>query len=324
MSDSTANDNATGVGFVTHESFMGHLTGPGHPECPARLAAIITRLGENGLWDSLQHIAPKPTELNDLLCVHEEAYIRTAVRDIEQGYATLSTGDTCICPASLDAALWAVGAACAGVDAVAAGQVRRVFCAVRPPGHHATPSCGMGFCVFNNVAVAARYAQLTHDLNKVLIIDWDAHHGNGTQAAFYEDGSVLYFSVHHWPFYPGTGAAGETGGGAGAGLTVNVPLAGGAGDEEFTRAITDVLTPAADKFSPDLVLISAGFDAHVDDPLGGMAVTTAGFAELTRLVVEITERHCAGRIVSVLEGGYGLAGLGECAEAHLRAMGDEK
>jgi acetoin utilization deacetylase AcuC-like enzyme len=211
----------------------------------------------------------------------------------------------------------------AGVDAVTGGQVRRGFCAVRPPGHHATPSRGMGFCVFNNAAVAARYAQLTCELAKVLIVDWDVHHGNGTQEVFYRDPSVMYFSVHRWPFYPGTGSAAETGDGAGAGSTLNVPLPGGSGDEEFISALADVLVPAADEFAPDLVLISAGFDAHVSDPLGGMAVTTAGYAELTRIIVDLAERHCDGRVVSVLEGGYSLAGLGESVEAHLQAMSGE-
>ena len=327
-SDSASNEHVPddgrtqshGVGFVTHEACLAHLTGPGHPERPARLTAITDRLTSTGLWESLQHVAPRKADLAELACVHEAAYIRTAVRDIEQGYATLSTGDTAICRASLDAALWAVGAVLAGVDAVAAGQVRRVFCAVRPPGHHATPRRGMGFCIFNNVAIAARYAQLAHELDKVLIVDWDVHHGNGTQAAFYLDPSVLYFSVHHYPFYPGSGAKEETGAGAGADRTANAPLPAGADDEDFQRALREVLTPAADEFAPDLVLVSAGFDAHHSDPIGGMNMTADGYAQLTRLVVDIAERHCEGRTVSALEGGYSLSGLAESVEAHLRAM----
>ena len=321
MSDSDANQPSVGVGFITHEACLAHLTGPGHPERPARLTAIIDRLTDTDLWAALRHITPRQAELADLRCVHEDTYISATVRDIEQGRATLSTGDTAICPASLDAALWAVGSAMAAVDAVAAGHVRRAFCAVRPPGHHATPTRGMGFCVFNNAAVAARYAQLTCELAKVLIVDWDVHHGNGTQDVFYRDPSVMYFSVHRSPFYPGTGGPAETGDGPGAGSTLNVPLPGGAGDEEFAAALADVLVPAADEFAPDLVIISAGFDAHVDDPLGGMAVTADGYAGLTRIVVDLADRHCGGKVASVLEGGYGLAGLAACVEAHLRAMG---
>ncbi|MHC4561941.1 MAG: histone deacetylase family protein [Planctomycetota bacterium] len=308
------------LGLVIEDIYMRHRTPPGHPERPARLTAIMEQLTKSGLWDSVRPIPARRAEWDDIALVHDEAYIQTAVRDIESGRSTLSTGDTEVCPESLEAARWAVGGVLAAVDAVVGGEVRRAFCAVRPPGHHATPSRGMGFCVFNNVAIAARYAQCAHDLARILIVDWDVHHGNGTQDAFYDDPSVLYFSVHRWPFYPGSGTEAERGAGEGEGLTIDVPLGGGAGDEDFRSAIADTLLPAAREFRPDLVLVSAGFDAHVDDPLGGMAVTAEGYAEMTGLLVGLADECCGGRMVSVLEGGYGLAGLAESAEAHLRAL----
>ena len=178
----------------------------------------------------------------------------------------------------------------------------------------------MGFCIFNNVAVAARYVQQKHKLARVLIVDWDVHHGNGTQETFYEDPTVLYFGLHRYPFYPGTGAAEETGAGKGAGFTINVPLKAGAGDKEFLEALQKKLKPAAERFKPDFVLISAGFDAHKDDPLGGMAVTSSGYARMTRIVKQMAEAHCRGRLVSVLEGGYNLAALAESVEAHVRVL----
>ena len=200
------------------------------------------------------------------------------------------------------------------------GKVRNAFCAVRPPGHHALKDRAMGFCLFNNVAIAASYIQKKHKLGKVLIVDWDVHHGNGTQAAFYDDPSVFYFSAHQSPFYPGTGSAEERGAGKGVGFTLNVPLPAGCGDAEYKKAFLEKLKPAAAAFQPDFVLVSAGFDAAKDDLLGRMKVTPEGYAELTRIVKGIAEQHCQGRLVSVLEGGYNLEGLAASVEAHVRVL----
>jgi len=309
------------VGFVTHESYLAHRTGPGHPERPARLEAIVERLKKVGLWEALVHVPPREATRTELALVHDERYIDTAIAEIEQDRPVLSTGDTDICPETLPAALWAAGGVLAACDAVLSGQVGRAFCAVRPPGHHATPTRGMGFCVFNNVAIAARYAQVVHDVGKVLIVDWDVHHGNGTQEAFYSDPSVMFFSTHRWPFYPGSGSETETGAGDAAGTTLNVALGGGSDDAVYTEVIRNRLLPAAERFAPEFVLISAGFDAHEDDPLGGMAVSSEGFGAMTRIVCDLADRCAGGRVVSVLEGGYDLGGLAASVEAHLRAMG---
>jgi acetoin utilization deacetylase AcuC-like enzyme len=218
---------------------------------------------------------------------------------------------------SLRAAYLAAGAGVNAVDALMAGAVEHVFCAVRPPGHHAESAHAMGFCFFNNVAIAARYAQKAHGIRRVLIVDWDVHHGNGTQHAFYDDGSVLFFSTHQYPYYPGTGHAEEVGEGAARGLTVNVPMASGSGNTEYLEVFEQVLVPAADKFRPEFVVISAGFDAHKDDPLAGMALTENGYAALTGIVAEIARKHSHGRILSCLEGGYNLAALAASVEQHL-------
>ena len=230
--------------------------------------------------------------------------------------------DTPICEASYAVATEAAGGVLAAIDAVMAGEVRNAFCAVRPPGHHATTDKAMGFCLLNNVAIAARYIQKQKKLPKVLIVDWDVHHGNGTQDIFYEDPRVFYFSVHRYPFYPGTGGADQQGAGEGQGLTLNVPLPAGSGDRDFEQAFTEKLVPAARQFRPDFVLISAGFDAHQNDPLGGMRVTAEGYGKLTRIVKQIAEENCHGRLVSVLEGGYNLDGLAASVEMHLRYLLD--
>ena len=244
--------------------------------------------------------------------------MRIVAEDVADGLVVLSTGDTAINgQASLDAACLAAGGLLAAVDAVCTGRVGNAFAVVRPPGHHATPEKGMGFCIFNSVALAARHAQAVHSIERVLIVDWDVHHGNGTQDTFFEDGSVLFFDTHQSPLYPGTGAADETGRGAGAGFTINCPFPAGTGRKEIVGAFRERLIPAANLFRPELVLVSAGFDSRVDDPLGRFTLTDADFAELTGIVREIADRHAGGRVVSTLEGGYSLDGLAAAAAAHV-------
>ena len=311
-----------GVGFMSDEVYLRHWTGVGHPESPVRLAAIIDRLRDSGLWAALRQIPARQGELEDILPVHRESYVQLVEREIERGYSMLSTGDTAVCKDSLTAAMWAVGGVLAAGDAVMSGEVRRAFCAVRPPGHHAASDRGMGFCIFNNVAALARHLQRKHGLGAILIVDWDVHHGNGTQEIFYEDDSVLFFSTHQWPLYPGTGRRSETGAGRGRGFTINCPLPSGAGDREILAEFDQYLLPAAGKFKPQFVIISSGFDSRAEDPLGDLNVTDEGFAQLTRRVVAIAEESAGGRVVSVLEGGYKPIGLGLAVEAHIRELGD--
>ena len=313
-------DRSQTTGFVYHEAYLKHDTGPTHPERPERLRAILTRLEHTGLLQKLRRIAPSPAPMKWLTTIHTEEYVREVERSCREGRRFLHSADTPICPESYEVALLAAGGVLSAIDAVVAGEVRNAFCAVRPPGHHALRNRAMGFCLFNNVAIGARYAQQKHKLKKVLIVDWDVHHGNGTQAAFYDDPTVLYFSVHQYPFYPGTGAASERGSGPGEGYTLNAPLPAGSGDDEFVRAFEDMLKPRAFEFAPDFVLISAGFDAHTDDPLGSMNVSTGAYAKLTRIVTDIAERCCSGRVVSLLEGGYNLQALAESVESHLLAL----
>ena len=308
------------TGLVYDDVYLKHDTGPDHPERPERLTAIVAELKREGLYERLRLIKPRRPELRWLELIHSPGYIAEVQRACREGVPYMHSLDTPICRESYDVALMAVGGVLAAVDAVVAGEVANAFCAIRPPGHHALRDRAMGFCLFNNVAIAARYAQQKHGLKRVLIVDWDVHHGNGTQAAFYDDPTVLYFSTHRYPYYPGTGSRSETGEGEGKGFTLNVPLPAGSDDRAFVRAFEEVLRPAALKFRPDIILISAGFDAHRDDPLGGMKMTADGYGELTRIVKDIAQRTCRGRVVSVLEGGYDLQALGRCVAAHIREL----
>lgn len=307
------------VGFFFDPSFLAHDTGAGHPERAARLEAICAHLKRTGCWEALAHRSPSPASRETLELVHPPSYIALIERACREGPTALDP-DTVASPGSWEAALRAVGAVTQAIDEMLGGALDSAFCAVRPPGHHALADRAMGFCLFNNVAIGARHAQRRHGLSRILIVDWDVHHGNGTQAIFYDDPSVLYFSTHQFPFYPGTGARGETGRGAGAGFTLNMPLPAGAGDADLLRAFEGVLAPKAAECPPELVLISAGFDAHRDESLAQLALTETGYAQLTRIVRRIAESTARGQIVSVLEGGYDLRALGASVEAHLRAL----
>jgi acetoin utilization deacetylase AcuC-like enzyme len=299
---------------------LQHVTGDGHPERPSRLEAIQKQLEKDQVLESAERLAPRDATDEELSRAHTPTYVALAVKEITAGVSMLSTGDTNVVPASLAAARRSAGGAIAAVDAVVSGQIKRAFSAGRPPGHHATPNRGMGFCVFNNIAVAARHAQKVHGLGKVAIIDWDVHHGNGTQDIFYEDGSVFFFSSHQERWYPGTGAKDEVGQGKGRGAIMNRPLPSGTGMTVMQKVFTDDLLPALDAFKPDLVMISAGFDSRIGDPLGQFTLEDEDFATLTKLLREIAQRHAGGRLVSCLEGGYNVRGLASAVSAHWKAL----
>jgi len=307
------------TGLVYSPVYKKHLTGAGHPERPERCDAIMDALAADKQL-TFKSIEPRAATDAEILACHTEVYLAAVKRDITSGAASLSTGDTAVCKDSLAAALLAAGGTLSAVDAVFESKVKNAFCVVRPPGHHATSAKGMGFCVFNNAAVAARYAQKKYKIGKVMIVDWDVHHGNGTQDIFYDDGSVFYFSTHQSPWYPGTGRADETGAGKGKGCTLNCPFPAGSGKKEIVGAFQDKLVPAANKFKPELVLISAGFDSRIGDPLGMFTLTDEDFAELTRIMMNIARDHAEGRVVSVLEGGYALRGLASASAAHVKAL----
>jgi acetoin utilization deacetylase AcuC-like enzyme len=311
------------TGFITHPECLAHDTGAMHPESAERLRYTLNALQGSELWPRLNHLVPPPATLEDLQLVHPATYIARIQRACD-GSQPLLDNDTVVCPRSFTASCHAIGAALHACDQVMAGQVHNAFCAIRPPGHHAEGAKAMGFCLFNNIAIAARHLQVRHGLQRVLIVDWDVHHGNGTQDIFYRDPSVFFFSIHQHPLYPGTGAWNEAGEGPGLGTTLNVPLPSGSGDMAYFDAFELELAPAVARFKPDFILISAGFDAHENDPLAGMRVTDSGFAVLTRMVRHLAEEHCQGRLVSLLEGGYRLSGLSHGIMAHLSALLDRE
>ncbi|MEQ1946211.1 MAG: histone deacetylase [Bryobacteraceae bacterium] len=308
------------IALLLDPIYRKHDPGPGHPEQPARYDAVTRAVEATGMAKSMAHVPVRIATDDEIALVHTHKYIDLAKREIASGASSLSTGDTNVGPESLDVALRAVGGVLNAVDAVVTGKAANGFCAVRPPGHHARPDQGMGFCIFNNIAIAARYAQKKHGLAKVLIADWDVHHGNGTQDTFYEDGSVFFMSTHQSPWYPGTGAAKETGEGKGKGTTMNFPFPAGSGRKEIVVAFQENLRRAADQFKPDLVMLSAGFDSRLGDPLGQFTLSDEDFADLTKVMIEIAGSHAQGRLISVLEGGYSLSGLSAAVTAHVKAL----
>lgn len=306
-----------GTLIYTHQACMGHIPGPGHPEAPARLKAVLEALRAPEFSDLAWRDAPMGTT-DQVRLIHTEDYIDEvdSLRP-DSGYQALDGGDTVISPGSWDAVMRCVGAACAGVDAVVAGEAANVFCATRPCGHHAEANQAMGFCVFNQAAIAAVHAQVAHGLKRVAVVDFDVHHGNGTQHSFYKNPDLFYGSCHQAPFYPGTGARHEAGV---AGNIVNVPLARGCDSDTFRSRMSEELLPALRKFKADLLIISAGFDAHHLDPLGGLNFTDDDYHWITRELMAAADESGGGRVVSVLEGGYSLEGLASGTAAHVRAL----
>ena len=318
MMDEAAHDTA----LVYSRQFLRHLTGPNHPERPERLGAVMDALRDSGLMDRLALIDPVPAELHHLHANHDPDYVRRVEDACRRGLPWIDSADSAICADSFEVARLAAGGVLAACDAVMAGAVRNAFCAVRPPGHHAERGLSMGFCLFNNVAIAARYLRDTHGVGRVAILDWDVHHGNGTQHAFEQDDAVLFCSVHQHAAtcYPGTGADDEIGEGRGCGATLNLPVLPGWGDDEYREIVAAKALPRLREFDPDFILLSAGFDAHRDDPLAAIDLSTECFNWMGERVVRLAEEVCDGRLVSVLEGGYNLDRLAECVIGHVKRL----
>jgi acetoin utilization deacetylase AcuC-like enzyme len=308
------------LAYIYHPIYLQHDTGIFHPERPQRLEFINSHLEDKGLFKKVMKVKPEAADISLVSEIHDSEYIKNISESIDRGQTILDYGDTVVCKYSMDAALHAVGAVKAGVDLLKSEEADKVFCAVRPPGHHAECDHSMGFCLFNNIAIAARYAQKIGLAKKILIIDWDVHHGNGTQHSFEKDDSIFYYSLHRYPFYPGTGAEHEDGIESGKGYTLNRPLNGGSADNIYLETLDDDLELIKQRFSPDLIMISAGFDAHKDDPMGGMAVSENGYAKMTEKLVKLAWQSGEGKILSVLEGGYNLKGLAASVEAHLDVL----
>jgi acetoin utilization deacetylase AcuC-like enzyme len=296
---------------------LRHEPGGDHPEKPNRLDSVMASVRALEGQRRLEVSTPRAATEDEILRVHTPDYLKLVRAEIDGGRRTLSTGDTDISRGSLAAALAAAGTVVSAVEAVMGGRARNAFCAVRPPGHHASQGRGMGFCIFNNLAIGARHAARAFGVERILIADWDVHHGNGTQGVFWSDGSVLFFDTHQHPWYPGTGLPTETGEGKGRGLIVNRPFPAGSGRGEIVNAFRTELVAAAERFKPDLVMISAGFDSRAGDPLGQFTLADSDFADLTTIVLEIARQHARGRVVSVLEGGYSREGLARAVSAHL-------
>lgn len=308
------------LAYITHPIYLKHDTGPYHPESAKRLISIDSYLKKSPLLTKIEILEAKAADVNIISKTHEKSYIKKIESTIKKGGKILDHGDTVVCEYSFESALYAVGAVIQGIDLLGSGDFDKIFCAVRPPGHHAEYDYAMGFCLFNNVAIAAKYAQESGLAEKVLIIDWDVHHGNGTQHIFEKDNSVFYYSLHQFPFYPGTGSQNEIGQEGGTGFNLNRPMKSGATDSEYLFALETDLSQIQKYFKPGIILISAGFDAHKDDPLAGILLTENGFLQMTELITKFAWKYCDGKVLSVLEGGYNLNALATSVESHLEVL----
>ncbi len=307
------------TGIVKDTRYFNHETSVFHPESPKRLEAIYKMLEAADMKDKFTLIEPRPAANEDIAAVHEQWYIDAVAKTAGKAHTYLDP-DTETSPESYETALLAAGGFDNAIDAVVEGKVQNAFAFVRPPGHHAEADRAAGFCLFNNVAIGALHAIRKYQMKRVLIVDWDLHHGNGTQHSFYDDPRIIYFSTHQYPYYPGTGSVQEIGRGAGKGYTINVPLRTGPGDNEYLKIFRTILKPVALEFKPDIVLLSAGFDIYFKDPLGGMKVTPRGFACLARVLLDVADACCGGRFAVTLEGGYHIGGLTDSCKTVLNEM----
>jgi len=304
------------TGLITAPIYLEHETGPGHPERPSRVSTALARLKESGLADDLEITLPGAAPMEALTRIHPRAHLQSLEDAILSGARSISEPDLGVSLKSWEAALSSTAAGLLAADKIMAGEWRNAMCLVRPPGHHAEAEQAMGYCLINNAAVAARHLQVTHGLERVAILDFDVHHGNGTQHLFEEDPSVFFASLHQWPLYPGTGEATERGIGDGEGATMNIPLPAGSDNARYLRELEEHVLPAIEAHRPQALILSAGFDAHERDPLGSMKITTEGYGELTTLILDLADKCCEGRVISLLEGGYDLDGLADSVVAH--------
>lgn len=311
------------TGFVFDTRFLEHDTGAGHPECSARLTETMKYLRAQSWFKALDPIEATMADLSNISSVHDVTYIKRAEEVCRSGNSYLDSMDVGVCVESYDIALLAAGSAIQLADAIINKNIDNAFALIRPPGHHAENSQALGFCLFNNIAILARHLQNTYGLDKIAIIDWDVHHGNGTQHLFEEDPSVLYISTHQYPFYPGTGNYSETGTGKGSGATLNCPMPAGASVQDYESVFMQQILPKIDDFKPEFILISAGFDAHETDPLANINLTTDSFRWMTERIMEKADQYCHNRIISLLEGGYNLTTLPECIGKHLQALSQQ-
>ena len=306
------------TGLIFSDVYLEHDTGP-HPENSLRLSNTVSHFRQTGLWDRFEHLLPRAATVEEIERAHGADQIAFAREVAESGGGHLD-GDTPVSPRSYESAMLAAGGLFTALDSVMEGEVDNGICLVRPPGHHATPQRSMGFCLFNNIALGAMHLRETHGLERILIADFDVHHGNGTQDIFYDDPSVLFFSLHRYPFYPGTGSASERGDGPGEGFTVNVPLPGGTSTEEYMAHFTEFVEGQAVEYDPDFILISAGFDGYVLDPLGAFCLHGEQFKDMTLRLRDLASKVCSGRVVSTLEGGYNLNDLPKLIAAHAEGL----
>lgn len=305
--------------LIYHPIYLKHDTGPHHPERASRLQAILRKLQKRGFINKLKLIEPEPASIQDIMLAHSGDYV-LSIKDKCKNAPLNLDPDTVISKDSFEAALFAAGAVIKGIDLVFNGDFDNAFCMVRPPGHHARPTQAMGFCIFNNIAIGAKFIQKKYNLNRILIIDWDVHHGNGTEEIFYEDPAVFYISLHQYPHYPGTGSKESIGAGKGKGFNLNIPMSAGSGDTEYIKVFHEIIIPRVENFKPEFILISAGFDGHRDDPLSSINLTEDGYKKMTEITKKLASLYARNRLVSVLEGGYNLRALAKCVEEHLIAL----